>query len=442
MKSADSSAAKIEELVIDELALADDESSETSTSTTGSRITETAAWLAVVVAALGYFVDVFDMWLFSNYRVASLTELGLVGEQLTLQGVRLLNYQLAGFLIGGFLWGILGDKRGRASVMFGSIFLYSTATLLNAFVTNVDQYAALRLMSGLGLAGEIGAGITLVAELLPKNKRGWGTMLVTSFGVAGAIGAALCAKLIDWKTAYIAGGLMGFALLILRVLVHESGMFGKACESKVKRGSLLTLFGNWRRTMRYLACIFIGIPIYVTFGLFATFSPEIAASLGITEKVSVPDVMLWASIGITVGDVLAGTLSQLFKSRKKPIYAFLIVGLLSTLLLGFGGVVTTALQYGILTGIIGTCCGFWACLITATAEQFGTNIRATATTSVPNLVRGSGIILTLGFTYFKGMGIEAAAAATLIACLSYALSLIALLTIKETYHRDLDFMEE
>lgn len=400
-----------------------------------------AAWFAVLVAALGYFVDVFDMWLFSNYRVASLKDLGLSPEQITLRGAELLNYQQAGFLIGGFFWGMMGDKRGRTSVMFGSIILYSIGTFLNAFAQDVTQYAICRFISGLGLAGEIGAGITLVSELLPANKRGWGTTLVTMLGVSGAIGAAAVAKFLHWQTAYIIGGVLGFALLLLRVLVHESGIFGKLKRNtEIKRGSLKVLFGTWSRAFRYLCCVAIGIPIYLIFGIFAAFSPEIAKALGILEPVSVPDVMIYASIGVTLGDLLAGTLSQLVKSRRLPMQICMVCGLATLLTLLRSGI-TTPSEYAHLLGIAGLFSGYWACLITTASEQFGTNIRATATTSIPNVIRGSAILLISGFATLKLMGYDVATAALVLTGITYTVSILGLLFLKESYGKELDFNE-
>ncbi len=401
---------------------------------------EQMAWIAVMVAALGYFVDVFDMWLFGNFRVASLQSLGLSPEEITDVGVTLLNWQQAGFLIGGFIWGIMGDKMGRMQVMFGSIFIYSLATFLNAFVTDVTQYAILRFVSGLGLAGEIGAGITLIVELLPKAKRGIGTTIVTCLGVSGAIAAAFAGKYLDWKTAYIVGGLMGFALLGLRLFVHESGMYNKVKEkSDVPRGSLLLIFGHSRRFIRYFSCVILGIPIYLCFGLMVTFSPEIVGAFGITEKFIVPDIMIYGAIGLTVGDLFAGILSQYLQSRKKAILIFLSFSTVLGLLVA-SGVPSTIFQYKILIGLMALFTGYWACLITTSAEQFGTNIRATVATTVPNIIRGTSILLTMSFAYLKPqMGIGNAV--LLITIIVFGMCFLALFGIQETFHRDLDYVE-
>jgi putative MFS transporter len=399
-----------------------------------------AAWMAVFVAALGYFVDVFDMWLFSIYRVQSLTDMGYSGEELTNLGVTLINWQQAGFLIGGFFWGVLGDKFGRSSVMFGSIAVYSLATFLNSFVTEISQYEILRLLAGFGLAGEIGAGITLVAELLPQKSRGWGTTIVTGLGVSGAAAAAYAGKIMHWKDAYVLGGVMGFMLLILRVLVHESGLYSKTKNvSGLERGSLRLLFSEKERIFKFISCILIGVPIYLTFGIFVTFSPEIIKAFGINEAVVVADTMLYASIALTIGDLLAGVFSQLLKSRKKPLFIFIAIAGIASIVLALGNF-SSVFTYSVLVGITGLFTGYWACMITLTTEQFGTNLRATVTTIVPNLVRASTILLSTFFGLYKGFwGIPLTILVMTVAV--YGLSFISLFNLKETFHRDLDFHE-
>jgi len=405
-------------------------------------VKEKLAWFAVIVAGLGYFVDVFDLWLFSNFRVASLTSLGLTPAEVTTIGAKLINYQQAGLILGGFVWGMLGDKRGRASVMFGSILIYSVANLLNAFVTNVEQYAVLRFVAGFGLAGEIGAGITLIAELLPRSKRGLGTALVTSLGALGAVLAALAGKYLDWRTSFILGGLMGLSLLLLRFMVHESGIYCnmKDGAEKIVSGSLKMLFSSRDRVVRFISCILVGVPLFLCFGVFATFAPEIASALGILEPLTVSDVLLYASVGITVGDVLAGLLSQRLQSRKLPMLIMLILALASSLAI-CAGLAKTASQYTWLLGIMGICTGYWACLITTAAENFGTNLRATITTTVPNLIRGSAIILIASFISLKGSYSISETLLIMTLC-TFALAFGGLYFLRETFHRDLDFYEE
>ena len=397
-------------------------------------------WLTVLVAALGYFVDVVDLWLFSNFRVVSLQELGLTPLEVTNQGAFLLNCQQVGLLLGGILWGTRGDTRGRASVMFGSIILYSVGNLLNAFVTNVPQYAVLRFITGVGLAGEIGAGITLVCELLPKSKRGLGTTLVTGIGVAGALVAALMGKYLAWRTAYFIGGVMGLSLLFLRAVTHDSSLFQRMSEQgEIKRGSLRLLFGSWDLASRFVSCILVGAPIYLVMVGFAAFAPEIAPALGVSEPISVPDVMLVTAIGMTVGDLLAGLFSQFMRSRKLPLLILISLNCLTTALL-IGGVFPTRNGYLVLAGLLGLFSGYWACLITTCAEQFGTNIRATATTMIPNLVRATAIPITTALVFLKDL-IPINQAILVISVVVFALAFLGLWRLRESFHTDLDFYE-
>jgi MFS family permease len=398
------------------------------------------AWITVIIAGLGYFVDVVDIWLFSNFRVVSLRELGLSDKEITNTGAFLINCQQSGLLIGGILWGIMGDKRGRASVMFGSITLYSLGNILNAFVQTVPQYAALRFLTGLGLAGEIGAGITLICEILPKHQRGIGTTIMTALGVTGAIAAALMGKYLDWRTAFFVGGVMGLALLVLRILTHDSGMFERMkSEHGIKRGSLKLLFSNKDRILRFLSCIAIGTPVFFCFGIFGAFSPEIARALGHGETISVPETILVISIGMTLGDVLAGSLSQFFKRRKLPLILFISFNALSCLaiILGFWH---TPIGYLYLSGAMGLFSGYWACLITTSAEQFGTNLRATVTTMIPNLVRAMAIPLTTLFVLLKDSYSMTTTLSVLFG-VTFGMAFLGLYYLKETFHRDLDFYE-
>jgi putative MFS transporter len=397
-------------------------------------------WVAVIVAALGYFVDVIDLWLFSNFRVASLKDLGLTPDEITNTGALLLNTQQVGLLLGGVLWGILGDRRGRASVMFGSILLYSIGNILNAFVTSVPQYAALRFITGLGLAGEIGAGITLVCEILPRKQRGLGTTFVTGLGVAGAIIASLMGKYMEWRTAFFVGGVMGLALFVLRALTHDSGMFERmSSHGGIKRGSLRLVFNSWERAGRFLACIAIGMPIYLLVGTFGSFAHEISAALGVERPIAVADAMLYCSIGLTLGDIFAGLLSQLMKSRKLPL-AILIAGSTLAGITLASGVVRSSQGYLWMLGILGLCSGSWACLITTAAEQFGTNIRATVTTMVPNLVRATAIPITMSFVSLK-QHMTMHNTLLIIVTVVSSLAFLGVLRLRETFHEDLDYYD-
>jgi MFS transporter, putative metabolite:H+ symporter len=395
--------------------------------------------LAIIVAALGYFVDVYDIALFSIIRVSSLRSIGLTDEQLLVDGVFLLNVQMAGMLLGGILWGVLGDKLGRVEVLFGSILMYSMANLANAFVSTVDTYALCRFFAGLGLAGEIGAGITLVAEMMPKERRGLATTIVATVGVFGSCAAALVGDLLDWRTAYIIGAVGGFALLALRIGVYESGMFNAVKHNAgIPKGDLRLLFRDGRLP-RYAACVCAGMPMFLFLGLLMTFSPELGRALNITGEVRAPSAVLYYSLGITLGDVASGLLSQYLKSRKKVLALFITGGAIVASLIVFSDGQSPRYYYT-LAGLGGVCMGYWAVLVTTSAEQFGTNLRATVTSTVPNFVRGATIGITLLFEALKPhLGTVSAAQIVAFACM--IVGGLGVYFLRETFHVDLNFVE-
>ncbi len=403
--------------------------------------TNRATYLAVLVAALGYFVDIYDLILFSVIRVKSLGELGLHGEALTVQGLHLLDMQMYGMLLGGILWGVLGDRRGRLSVLFGSILLYSVANILNGMVTDVDTYAWLRLIAGIGLAGELGAGITLVAELMTIQGRGYGTMIVAGVGLMGGIVAGLLGDVLPWRTAYYVGGGMGLLLLALRVGVHESGMFaGLKQRAGVRRGDFFALFTSGPRLRRYLAVILSGLPIWFVFAILVSLAPEMGAALGLDPAPTAAQAVLWAYVGIALGDLASGALSQWLRSRRKVMALFIgLTAVMLGLYLGLGGR-SLSTFYTLCAGV-GLASGYWAVFVTTASEQFGTNLRATVTTTAPNFVRGAVPLLTAGFTTLKPeLGVPGAALGVGAVCL--ALALVSVWRLKETFGRDLDFIEE
>jgi putative MFS transporter len=393
----------------------------------------------VIIAALGYFVDIYDLLLFSIVRVKSLKSLGIDEAQLLNEGVRLLNMQMIGMLLGGILWGILGDKRGRISVLFGSIFLYSVANILNGFVLDVDQYAWLRLFAGIGLAGELGAGITLVSEVLTKENRGYGTAIVAGVGILGAVVAAYVGNLFDWRTAYYIGGGLGLCLFVLRVGLYESGMFSQMKEAKICRGNFFYLFKDKDRCLRYLNCILIGLPVWFVVGILITFSPEFGKVFGMAEIPVAGEAVKYCYIGLSLGDLISGFLSQKFKSRKKIIAAFLLMTAFSMLSYFITAKTSLTLFY-INCGILGFSIGYWAVFVTIASENFGTNIRATVTTTAPNFIRGSVVPLTLAFNSTKGMyGTQNSAMA--IGLMTLLIAFISLSRLQETYAKDLDYIE-
>ena len=396
--------------------------------------------IPVMVAALGYLVDMYDLFLFSVVRVPSLLSLGTSQEALLDDGIILLNLQMAGLLIGGIFWGILGDKKGRLSVLFGSILIYSLANIANGFVTSFEQYAVLRFIAGVGLAGELGAGITLVAEVLPRKIRGYGTTLVATMGVLGAVLAYFMADLFDWRTSYFIGGGLGLLLLVLRMKVFESGIFVKIKDKNIERGNVLMLFNNKKRFLKYLKCILIGLPIWFVVGILITFSPEFGKALGITEPVNAGKAVMFAFSGQVLGDLASGFLSQYFQSRKKIILTFMLISSLMAAVYLLFPTKDIVVFYAI-CALLGFANGYWTLFVTVAAEMFGTNLRATVATSVPNFVRGSVIPLTALFIQFKGSwGIIYAAAA--VGLLSFVIAVIALRYLDETFHKDLNYVEE
>ena len=398
-----------------------------------------AVGLAILVAALGYFVDIYDLILFSIVRVGSLTAIGVPAEDLLSRGVLLLNMQMGGMLVGDVLWGVLGDKRGRISVLFGSIALYSAANVANAFVVTVEQYAALRLIAGIGLAGELGAGITLVSELMDRESRGYGTTLIASVGICGAIVAALVGDLFDWRTAYLIGGGLGLLLLVLRIGVYESGMFEQLRRSDVVRGSFLALFATRDRLRRYLSVILVGIPIWYVVGVLITFSPEFGRDMGMAEVPSAGRAVLFTYVGLAVGDVASGLLSQVWRSRRRVVTLFLVLSAI-----GVAAYFTVAgrslpVFYAVCVAL-GFATGYWAVFVTIASEQFGTTLRATATTSVPNFVRGAVVPLTSAFHLAQPI-LGVTGSGVLVGVVALALAFLGLGRLGETFGRDLDFVE-
>lgn len=397
--------------------------------------------IPVLVAALGYFVDIYDLLLFGIVRVESLRSLGLDDAAIASEGLKLAQFQMAGLLIGGIIWGVMGDKRGRLSVLFGSIVLYSIANIANGFVQNVDQYIWARFIAGIGLAGELGAGITLVSELTPKDKRGVATSLVAGVGLTGAVFAYFLAQYFDWRTCYFIGGGLGFVLLLLRISVFESGMYKSMEGAKVVKGNFLMFFTNAERFKKYMLSILIGLPTWYVVGILVMFSREFGKAFGISEEINPGKAVMYAYVAISIGDILIGLLSQLMKSRKKALYVFYGLTMLGIVLYFLQGPGSSAANMYLICALLGFGTGFWAIFVTIGAEQFGTNLRATAATTIPNMVRGAlvGIAfmfesLQINFSYIN--------AGIITGIVVMVISLVAVTLIPETFDRDLDFYEE
>lgn len=395
--------------------------------------------IPVIVAALGYFVDIYDLLLFSIVRIPSLRSMGVADAEMLVQGEYLIRSQMIGLLLGGIIWGIMGDKRGRLSVLFGSILLYSIANIANGFVTTVDQYALLRFIAGIGLAGELGAGITLVSESLPTKLRGYGTTLVATVGLMGAVLANYVAKTFDWQIAYFIGGGLGLILLVTRISVFESGIFLKVKEQQVDRGNFFQLFNNWDRFKKFVGCILIGLPIWFVIGILITFSPEFAKAMSITGVVA-GDAVMYSYIGLAAGDLLSGFASQAIRSRKKTVFVFILLTLIFIITYLYWPFQSSS---GFYMGcfFMGFGVGYWALFVTIAAEQFGTNLRSTVATTVPNFIRGSVVPLTFMFGYLRE-SLNILQAALIVGVFTIVIALWALRLIDETFSRDLNYVEK
>lgn len=403
-------------------------------------ITQELLRIPVLVAALGYMVDMYDLFLFSIVRVPSLKSLNLSADSIMTDGIMLLNLQMAGLLVGGIFWGILGDKKGRLSVLFGSILIYSLANIGNGFVNSVGAYAVLRFIAGFGLAGELGAGITLVTEILPNKIRGYGTTLVATMGVFGALLAYLVSSLFDWRTSYFIGGGLGLLLMVLRIKVFESGIFLKLKEKNVKRGDIRMLFNNKTRLIKYVTSIVIGMPIWFVVGILITFSPEFGRAMGFDQPVDAGKAVLFAFAGQVAGNIISGSLSQYLQSRKKVILLFMLLSFSFVMVFLLAPFRDTTLLY-ILCACLGFCSGYWTLFITVAAELFGSNLRATVATTVPNFVRGTVIPLTYLFLLIKNY-VGTIYSALIVGVLTYAIAILALIYLEETFKKDINYTED
>jgi len=404
----------------------------------------------IIVAALGYFVDIYDLVLFGMERVASLQDL-LKNEypnaeernnQVAIIGSSLLSYQMIGMLVGGIFWGILGDKKGRLSVLFGSIIVYSLANIANGLVNNTYWYGILRFVSGFGLAGELGAGITLVSETLKKEDRGLGTTVVASIGLFGAVVAGFTTILLDnWRMSYFIGGGMGLLLLFLRIGVFESGMFSSVKNEKhIKKGNFLYLFSHPKLMMKYFNIILIAVPVWFVMYFLVQFAPEMTKALGLVNGPTEGKLpIMVAYIGITIGDVVSGLLSQKLKSRKKVLFGFISLTLLFSIIYYLFAQVSVAVFYSIVF-CIGFATGYWAVFMSSASELFGTNIRATVTTTVPNFVRGSVTFMSVINIWLKP-SYGFVNSSIIIGLVVFTVAYIACYNLDETFSKDLNYTE-
>lgn len=403
--------------------------------------------LAVLVAALGYFVDIYDLLLFSIIRIPSLKSFGLSDDQIAKDGLFIINIQMLGLLIGGILWGVLGDKKGRLKVLFASIIIYSLGNIANGFVQNVNQYALVRFITGIGLAGELGAGITLVTELLPKEKRGIATSFVAGIGLTGAVFAFFMKQLFvqpnntGWRTCYFIGGGLGFLLLLLRVSVLESGMFKSIEKSNISKGNFFMLFTNKTRARKYITAIFIGLPTWYVIGILITFSKEFGSKMNIQGAIDPGKSVMFAYVAISIGDVLIGFISKWLQSRKKALYIFYVITAIGIVwFFNLNGASVSQLYF--VCALLGFGTGFWAIFVTMAAEQFGTNIRATVATTVPNMVRGSLNLVSLLFAWLHAQSDNYLQAGWITGVVVFIIGIISVMLTDETYDKELNYIEE
>jgi MFS family permease len=396
--------------------------------------------IAVLVAALGYFVDIYDLLLFNIVRVDSLKELGLDKAGIKSAGEFIISIQMVGLLVGGIIWGVMADKKGRLSVLFGSIILYSVANIINGFVQTTNQYALVRFLAGVGLAGELGAGITLVTELISKEKRGMSTSLVAGIGLTGAVVAYFISQEFSWRTCYFIGGGLGFCLLLLRISVFESGMFQQLKSQQVQRGNFLMFFNNGARFKKYMLAILIGLPTWYVIGILIAFSNNFAAEFGITEEVLPKKATMVAYAAISVADITVGFVSQWLKSRRKALFIFYIITTIS-IILYFNQQGGSATSMYWICAALGFGTGFWAIFVTMAAEQFGTNLRGTAATTVPNMVRGSLPLMLILFNGLQSMGQNYVRAGWITGVIVMLIGITAAYFTKETFGKDLNYVE-
>lgn len=395
--------------------------------------------IAVLVAALGYFVDIYDLLLFNIVRVPSLSSLGLSPEEVKSKGEFIISIQMLGLLIGGIIWGIMGDKKGRLSVLFGSIVLYSVANIVNGFVHTTNQYALTRFIAGIGLAGELGAGITLVSELVDKEKRGIATSVVAGVGLTGAVVAYFISKSFDWRVCYFIGGGLGFCLLLLRISVFESGMYNSIKEKNVVRGNFLMLLMSASRFRKFILSILIGLPTWYVIGVLIVFSNEFGKRFGVSEEIIPGKATMYAYVAISVADVLAGLLSQVMRSRKKALYVFYVLTAIAIGLF-FSPLNNSSTSMYLIAAFLGFGTGFWAIFVTMAAEQFGTNLRATVATTVPNMVRGALPLLLLLFNWLQHY-MNYVKAGLVTGILVMLVSSLAAFFTEETFGKNLDYIE-
>lgn len=405
--------------------------------------------LLILVASLGYFVDAYDLIIASVVRSSAIVELGLaqVGTPEHTKYAQLFEYvQSAGILLGGIIFGVYSDKKGRKKALYYSIAIYSIANILNGllsasvpFVGTV--YCILRFICGFALAAELSIGIVMISETMKAKHRGYGTMIVVSFGILGAVLAAVLFEFIGihWQTLYLIGGIAGVLLLIFRFSVKETNPFLDLENQESERGSWVMIFKNRRLLKILFNAILLGFPIYFFISIPIKFATDYGKELGLTIKGTIPIIVFY--IAMSVSDIIANYLCQLFENRKKVLYFYLGLCTISVFLLHFYPPTTPEQYFYLFSPLMGFASGYWALLITFTNEQIGTNIRSTYTTAVPNVVRSLFIPIQLLLTVLQPT-FGTSTSVFYIGVLAVILALLGLYSLKETWGKNLKFIDE
>lgn len=393
--------------------------------------------LTVLVVALGYYVDAYDLLVMSAVRKPSLLSLGVPESETLNIGLSLLNYQLVGLMIGGVMWGVIADKYGRKKALFGSILIYSFANIANGYINSVNMYYWLRIIAGFGLAGELGVGISLITENVAKERRTISTAIVSFFGMLGASTGGWFGSIFEWQNCFLIGGFAGLLLLLLRLKVEESVMFNEIKDKNVSKGNIWMIIKNPKTLLTYFFCTLAGAASILFIGVFIQSTPELGKlfNLNITAGIA----LIWYYLGASVSEIIAGLLSKLLKERKAPIYIFYAISLLA--ITNFCVNVPNSPYFFYLNCLfLGFGLGWWSQLITLSAELFGINVRATAATSIPTFARAWNIPFSNIFKQnIPNLGIVNSAFG--IGVIVVSLAIISITMVKETFENDANFIE-
>jgi MFS transporter, putative metabolite:H+ symporter len=381
----------------------------------------------------GYFIDIFDLVLFSTLRISSFEELKITDP--TYWTVVFFNLQMTGILVGGIFWGKMADIKGRSWSFMGTILVFSIANIINGLTSSLTVYGICRFIAGFGLAGEMGSGIALICEKVPDEKRSLYLGFVSSLGCIGAVLSGWLGDIVYWRYLFIGSGFAGILLTLLRKNLLEPDLFRKTATLNIPRGQWKTLFQSPPDLIRFILLIFLGIPMWYIIGILWSFSTEMTSTIGLNIFTS-GQAILWGYVGVWMGDMLMPFVSQFLKSRIFTIQICLIMMLLGVIYL-FQFQPHSLLSFQLTHIFLGFTIGYWAVYATLCGESFGTNIRALTSTSLPSLIRFSSIPMMIIYQYGRdenelnialGMGLT-------VLCIS----MITTYFIKDTFQKDIDF---